>query len=69
MVDQVKSPKSIDTRSQRSIVDTTVAILGDSMQYSIARDLQCIELILIVKCLAIANQKCSIMHAEHIYMY
>ena len=36
------------------------------MQYGIARDLQCIELILIVKCLAIANQKCSIMHAEHI---
>ena len=28
-----------------------------------------VELILIVKCLAIAiNQKCSIMHAEHIYM-
>ena len=32
MADQVKSPKSIDTRSQRSIMiaDTTVAILGDS---------------------------------------
>ena len=30
MADQVKSPKSIDTRSQRSIADTTVAILGDS---------------------------------------
>ena len=25
MADQVESPKSIDTRSQRSIVDTTVA--------------------------------------------
>ena len=30
MADQVKSPKSIDTRLRRSIVDTTVAILGDS---------------------------------------
>ena len=29
MADQVKSPKSIGTRSRRSIVDTTVAILGD----------------------------------------
>ena len=30
MADQVKSPKSVDTRSQQSIADTTVAILGDS---------------------------------------
>ena len=30
MVDQVKSPKSIDTRSQRSIAGVTVAILRDS---------------------------------------
>ena len=29
MADQVKSPKSIDTRSQPNIADTTVAILGD----------------------------------------
>ena len=38
------------------------------MRYGIAHDLQCIELILIIKCLAIANQKCLIMHAEHIHM-
>ena len=30
MAHRVKSPKSIDTRSQRSTADTTVAILGDS---------------------------------------
>ena len=30
MANQVKSPKSIHTRSQQSIADTTVAILGDS---------------------------------------
>ena len=29
MADQVKSPKSIDTTSQQSTADTTVAILGD----------------------------------------
>ena len=41
------------------------------MQYGAARDLQIMyftELILIVKCLAIADQKCSIMHAEHIHV-
>ena len=40
------------------------------MQYGVARDLQMYftELILIVKCLTIANQKCSLMHAEHIHM-
>ena len=49
-------------------LDTLQHSRSYSMQYGIARDLQCIELVLIVKCLAIANQKCLIMHAEHIYM-